>query len=179
MKNDEFYKLVLELAREEHYESALIIGAFPGNGSTEAFITGAKQNEQNPKVYCLNIANYKGHILKKIAKPENFINWHELSTSKNENTQQIVDNVMNDILKSTPLDSFDVVLIVNQSVNDELSDNSILLTQLSMANLILLDGVNNPNINNIKNILLQDSGYMLESVNSILRNGYAILRKRQ
>ena len=49
IKNDEFYVAIQKICKEEDIETVLEIGSSSGGGSTEAFVTGLRENQQNPK----------------------------------------------------------------------------------------------------------------------------------
>ncbi|HMD54393.1 MAG TPA: hypothetical protein VKJ65_07595 [Phycisphaerae bacterium] len=77
IKNDEFYNLIYHLARSEPVATVLEIGSSSGEGSTEAFVRGLRENPARPTLFCMEISSPRFHALKqryaldKFVKPYN------------------------------------------------------------------------------------------------------------
>ncbi|MEI8300524.1 MAG: hypothetical protein WCG10_02785 [Chlamydiota bacterium] len=56
IKNDAFYQVIYEIARNEKIETVLEIGSSSGEGSTEAFAKGIQRNLNRPKLFCMEIS---------------------------------------------------------------------------------------------------------------------------
>lgn len=65
IKNDEFYFLIQKLAREENIKTVLEIGSSAGTGSTEAFVTGLRENPNRPTLFCMEISKARFAELQK------------------------------------------------------------------------------------------------------------------
>jgi tetratricopeptide (TPR) repeat protein len=177
MRNDELFKLVLNLAREEKIETALIIGASLGDGSTEAFLVGAKQNKHRPLVFCIDGAERRWRRANKSGDHGSLVKWYSLSSYARESIVQELENTIEEIMQDNRLNCYDFVLINSSYFRGQLSANSFLIKQLGKARLILMDGINSPHSNDFQRILLRDSVYGFEAVNPGLRDGYSLLRR--
>jgi hypothetical protein len=51
IKNDEFYTAIHKIAREEDIKTILEIGSSSGEGSTEAFVIGLRENPNKPILF--------------------------------------------------------------------------------------------------------------------------------
>jgi hypothetical protein len=56
IQGDEFYNLIIELARTQQISTVLEIGSSAGGGSTEAFVTGLAANPCAPKLFCMEVS---------------------------------------------------------------------------------------------------------------------------
>lgn len=56
IKNDVFYSAIYHLAKTQSIQTILEIGSSSGEGSTEAFIQGIKQNANNPILFCMELS---------------------------------------------------------------------------------------------------------------------------
>ncbi len=65
IKNDMFYKAIYWLTRTQPINTILEIGSSSGEGSTEAFVTGIKDNPNHPKLFCMEISNTRFKALNK------------------------------------------------------------------------------------------------------------------
>ena len=63
VQEDYLYKMLYLLAKNEHIKTILEIGSSSGNGSTEALVLGAIQNDWRPTLYCIEISRPRFNIL--------------------------------------------------------------------------------------------------------------------
>jgi len=56
ISDDEFYYLIRKLAAESHINTILEIGSSAGGGSTEAFVSGLRDNPYHPHLFCMEIS---------------------------------------------------------------------------------------------------------------------------
>ncbi|MGB7712280.1 MAG: FkbM family methyltransferase [Microcoleus sp.] len=56
IKHDEFYDAIKQIAREAEIKTILEIGSSSGEGSTEAFVTGIRENPHHPQLFCMEIS---------------------------------------------------------------------------------------------------------------------------
>ena len=56
IKNDDFYTIIQQLAKTEDIKTVLEIGSSSGGGSTEAFVTGMRENPNQPKLFCMEVS---------------------------------------------------------------------------------------------------------------------------
>ncbi len=65
IKNDSFYQCIYKLAKNERISTILEIGSSSGEGSTEAFALGIKENPTHPTLFCMEISKPRYQALKK------------------------------------------------------------------------------------------------------------------
>jgi glycosyltransferase involved in cell wall biosynthesis/radical SAM superfamily enzyme YgiQ (UPF0313 family)/ADP-heptose:LPS heptosyltransferase len=65
IKDDEFYSIILKLAREENVKTVLEIGSSAGEGSTDAFVSGLRENKNKPTLFCLEVSKPRFSKLQK------------------------------------------------------------------------------------------------------------------
>lgn len=56
IKGDSFYKAIYRIASSEPISTILEIGSSSGEGSTDAFVKGLKQNPHNPRLFCVELS---------------------------------------------------------------------------------------------------------------------------
>ncbi len=64
VKNDPFYQAIYRLARQEPVKTILEIGSSSGEGSTEAFVLGIRENVHRPKLFCVEVSRRRFAQLK-------------------------------------------------------------------------------------------------------------------
>ena len=91
IKNDEFYANIKKIATEENIKTVLEIGSSSGEGSTEAIVTGIKQNHNKPTLFCLEVSQTRFAELKRRYSNELLVKCYNMSSiciqhfpSKNE-----------------------------------------------------------------------------------------------
>ncbi|ABA19975.1 Glycosyl transferase, group 1 [Trichormus variabilis ATCC 29413] len=110
IKNDEFYVAIQDIVKNEEIKTILEIGSSSGEGSTEAFVTGIRQNTNNPILFCMEVSKTRFNELKNRYKNENFVKVYNTSSVPIEsfpNEQEVIDfykNTTNN-LKLYPLES--------------------------------------------------------------------------
>ena len=80
IKNDEFYFIIRELAREENIRTVLEIGSSAGGGSTEAFVTGLDENRFHPKLYCMEVSKPRFTALRERYCDRTFVKCYNVSS---------------------------------------------------------------------------------------------------
>lgn len=56
VKNDPFYQIIYRMARTEPVHTILEIGSSSGEGSTEAFVLGMRENPLLPTLFCIEVS---------------------------------------------------------------------------------------------------------------------------
>ena len=172
-RNDEFYKSMRELMRDEEIKTALAIGAVIGESSTEAFLAGAQENERKPSVYCISNSKRR-YVKRKITKP--IAKWYKLSFSRSEELTEDLEKTIENIKKDNQIKSFDAVLIDGSELKNQFTSDA-LEKELHSTQFVLLDDINSRfNHQELKGFL-RDSSFSLVTYNPDLRNGYAIFKK--
>lgn len=80
IKNDEFYAAIQKLAREEDITTVLEIGSSSGGGSTEAFVTGLRDNPNKPTLFCMEVSQPRFAELKKRYENDSFVKCYNVSS---------------------------------------------------------------------------------------------------
>lgn len=80
IKNDDFYRVIQNLAKEEDIQTVLEIGSSSGQGSTEAFVTGLRENPNQPTLFCLEISKPRFAELQNTYKDDPFVKCYNLSS---------------------------------------------------------------------------------------------------
>ncbi|GCL36873.1 glycosyl transferase, group 1 [Sphaerospermopsis reniformis] len=109
IKNDEFYTAIQEIARKEEIKTVLEIGSSSGAGSTEAFVTGMRQNHNRPILFCMEVSEPRFNELKKRYENEDFVRFYNISSVPIESfpdEQEVINfyEKTNNNLKFYPLD---------------------------------------------------------------------------
>ncbi|KAF3890797.1 glycosyltransferase family 1 protein [Tolypothrix bouteillei VB521301] len=172
MRNDEFFSTIQRIAGKEDIKTAIIIGASAGEGTTEAFLTGIRENPNHPSTFCINISKPSFVKLEKQYSVISSINFHEISLFSSEDFPGKLNNCINEIKQKYAIDSFDLVLIDASELNF-----SNELEEVYGAKLFVLDDTST--FQNYKNHhrLLIDPNYTLVAQNPSLRSGYAIFKQ--
>ncbi|QSV54662.1 MAG: FkbM family methyltransferase [Dolichospermum sp. UKL201] len=80
IKNDEFYTAIHRIAREEDIQTVLEIGSSSGEGSTEAFVIGLRENPNKPILFCMEISKPRFAELQNRYKNELFVKCYNFSS---------------------------------------------------------------------------------------------------
>lgn len=64
IKDDEFYAAIKQIARED-IKTVLEIGSSSGQGSTEAFVNGLRENPNQPTLFCIEVSTPRFRELQK------------------------------------------------------------------------------------------------------------------
>jgi FkbM family methyltransferase len=109
IKNDEFYKIIQQIARTEDIKTVLEIGSSSGGGSTEAFVTGMRDNPNQPQLFCMEVSQTRFAELNKRYEHDKFVKCYNVSSVAIEefpDKSEVIDfyyNSEND-LKKFPLE---------------------------------------------------------------------------
>jgi hypothetical protein len=177
MRNDEFLREVRKLALEKNLRTALLLGASKGEGLTEAFLAGIRENENKPATFCLNSLTKEFVYLEKafggvatcygipICSADEFIGRLETALTK--------------IKGDHGLNEFDMLLIDGSKLIQQLTPSAKLRQEIHSAKHILLDDINDTynHVNYYQ--LTRDPAFVMVSGDPGLRNGYAIFEKRE
>ncbi|MCC3529438.1 MAG: class I SAM-dependent methyltransferase [Microcoleus sp. PH2017_22_RUC_O_B] len=80
IKNDQFYIAIQKIAKEEDIQTVLEIGSSSGQGSTEAFVTGLRENPNQPVLFCLEISKPRFAQLQNTYINEHFVKCYNVSS---------------------------------------------------------------------------------------------------
>jgi FkbM family methyltransferase len=80
IKNDEFYLAIYQLAREADIRTVLEIGSSSGQGSTEAFVRGLRENKNNPNLFCIEVSKARFAELSNTYSAEDFVKCYNVSS---------------------------------------------------------------------------------------------------
>lgn len=84
IKNDAFYNAIVHLTSTEKLSNILEIGSSSGDGSTEAFVLGIRQNPNKPNLFCMEISKDRCEALRNRYLNEPFIHCYQVSSVPSE-----------------------------------------------------------------------------------------------
>lgn len=151
IKNDGFYKAIYTIASREKVEHILEIGSSSGDGSTEAFVLGIRNNPSKPNLYCMEISIPRFQRLKSHYANDAFVHCFNVSSVSTALFPEFSDvaNFMN--TKKTPLNSYSLETVkgwYDQDLN-YLKNNNMDLTgineikskhNIDKFDIVLIDG---------------------------------------
>jgi glycosyltransferase involved in cell wall biosynthesis/predicted O-methyltransferase YrrM len=151
IKNDEFYDIIKRIASKENLKTVLEIGSSSGGGSTEAFVTGLRENPNQPKLFCMEISKSRFDELQKRYAFESFVkcyNTSSISLEKFPNSDEVRKfyNQTKTNLNSYPLEQ--VIGWLNQDIeylkNSGVTQNGIQKIKqendINQFDIVLIDG---------------------------------------
>ncbi|MBD2344442.1 class I SAM-dependent methyltransferase [Anabaena subtropica] len=151
IKNDEFYAAIQRIAREEDIKTVLEIGSSSGEGSTEAFVTGLKDNPNKPILFCMEVSKVRFTELKNNYKNQDFVKVYNVSSVPLDcfaDEQEVIDfyYTTDNKLKNYPLEM--VIDWLKQDIEyvnkSGLSENGIkkikIENNIELFDLVLIDG---------------------------------------
>jgi len=177
MRNDEFFKAIQDMTREEEIRTAIVIGAAVGKGTTESFLAGALENQNKLSVFCIRTSRYWFVYSKKIFSNNPNVKWYNLSSCSSENLREELEKTIKKIKKDNHITFFDAVLIDGSRISHQLTISAELKKELHETRFVVLDDINSSYNYENHDGLLRDSNYVLFAHNPGLRNGYAIFKK--
>jgi FkbM family methyltransferase len=80
IKDDEFYTFIHDLSRNEKLRTVLEIGSSSGQGSTHAWVTGLRENSDQPSLFCLEISKTRFAELEKYYAGDRFVHCYNASS---------------------------------------------------------------------------------------------------
>jgi glycosyltransferase involved in cell wall biosynthesis/radical SAM superfamily enzyme YgiQ (UPF0313 family)/ADP-heptose:LPS heptosyltransferase/ubiquinone/menaquinone biosynthesis C-methylase UbiE len=80
IKDDEFYRTILKLSREENIRTVLEIGSSAGEGSTEAFVSGLRENKNKPTLFCIEVSKPRFSKLQRRYEADSFVKCYYASS---------------------------------------------------------------------------------------------------
>ncbi len=151
IKNDEFYAIIQRIAREEDIKTVLEIGSSSGEGSTEAFVTGMRQNPNKPILFCMEVSKTRFTELKKRYENDDFVKVYNLSSVPVESfpsENEIIDfyNNTENNLKLYPLERIlywlqqDIEYVKKSGLSEHGIRNIKQDNNIDFFDLVLIDG---------------------------------------
>ena len=80
IKEDELYYLIIKLVGTSKVKTVLEIGSSAGGGSTEAFVSGLKNNPNNPMLFCMEVSMSRFAKLQQTYAHESFVKCYNMSS---------------------------------------------------------------------------------------------------
>ncbi|MEG4278967.1 FkbM family methyltransferase [Microcoleus sp. MON1_C1] len=80
IKYDQFYQAIKQIAKEEDIKTILEIGSSSGEGSTEAFVTGIRENPHHPQLFCMEISQARFTALQNRYAKDGFVKCYNVSS---------------------------------------------------------------------------------------------------
>ena len=151
IKNDEFYEIIQKLAKEEDIRTVLEIGSSAGEGSTEAFVTGLRQNPNHPILFCMEISKPRFAALQQRYANNFFVkayNVSSVSLQQFPNEQQVQEfyKTIPTILNNYPIEEIirwlrqDIEYVKNSGVPSDGIFRIKRENEIDVFDLVLIDG---------------------------------------
>jgi hypothetical protein len=169
-RNDEFFRLVRDLASDEKVRSAVIIGAARDQYSTQAFLAGILKNQNRPAAHCIEFLGHSASVPIRRAS-DTGVDWHQLSPSSAE-----LRKAIEKIRREGNIHSFDLLLIDGSEL-DKLAPDILPREELDGAKSVILDDTDRLSVHKKYDRLSRDSRYFQAAYNPSLRSGYAIFKR--
>src|SRR3954469_21074440 len=80
VKDDPFYFAILRLARTARVKTVLEIGSASGEGSTEGFVRGLRENPNRPTLYCMEVSRPRFEALRDRYAGDAFVKAYNVSS---------------------------------------------------------------------------------------------------
>lgn len=80
IKYDDFYQAIQRLASDSRVKTVLEIGSSSGQGSTEAFVKGLRNNPGSPQLFCMEVSKPRFEKLKGYYAEESFVHCYNVSS---------------------------------------------------------------------------------------------------
>jgi Glycosyl transferases group 1 len=179
-RNDEFYKMICDLARGEKVGTALVLGADWRARTTQALIAGFREREEQSLVLGLRIkGRSRGPGVSGQASKDDFVKWYgPLSPDSGDMRDQLQKAIIR-IKEDNNVECFDVLLIDGCVSVQEEHVHEALQEVLRTAKYVLLDDVNYVHIHEIYRRLQKEGRHCVTGENPNLRNGYAVFERLQ
>lgn len=178
MRNDAFFAAIRKLMKEEEIKTAIVIGAVPGKGSTEAFLAGSIENENKPCVFCITVSNRQYSGSKRKSTSDIGVKWYELPSYPSEKLTEEIDKAVRKIKKENRITIFDAVLINSSRLRLQSYGSVALKKDIHQAKLVLLDNTNTSWSYDNLDDLLHDPNYIIVARNPDFHDGYAIFKRK-
>lgn len=94
IKNDGFYQIIQKISREADIKTVLEIGSSSGGGSTEAFVSGLRNNPNKPTLYCMEVSQNRFAELSRRYQANSFVKCYNVSSvgvDKFPDREQVID----------------------------------------------------------------------------------------
>ena len=80
VKADRFYDAIFNIARSANVQTVLEIGSSAGDGSTDAFVKGLRQNPHHPVLYCMEVSEPRHKALADRYANDHFVKAYRASS---------------------------------------------------------------------------------------------------
>jgi hypothetical protein len=151
IKNDALYNAIYNLAKSENIKTILEIGSSGGAGSTDAFVKGAKENNNNPNIFCMELSKPRFAELQSCYKGLDFVKCYNVSSVPLEEfpTEKEVTDFFNNT--RTNLDLYGIKTVIGWLKQDidyvksvDVPNNGIELIKeengIGCFDMVLIDG---------------------------------------
>ncbi|MBE9125458.1 MULTISPECIES: class I SAM-dependent methyltransferase [unclassified Coleofasciculus] len=151
IKNDEFYAAIQKIVRAEDINTILEIGSSSGEGSTEAFVNGIRENPNKPTLFCLEVSKTRFAELQKRYAKDYFVKCYNLSSVfleefPKENEIISFYNSNRTALNNYPLEQVlgwlrqDIEYVKNAGVPDKGIEKIKQENEIDCFDIVLIDG---------------------------------------
>jgi len=188
-RSDEFYEMIYDLARGEKAGTALVLGADWRGRSTQALIAGfrereeealtagIREGEEQSRVFCVRIGK-RGRRPRTGGWKETLVKWYGPLLRNSSDMGEQLEKAIVRIREENDVMAFDLVLIDGrETIQEDVSEG--VYDVLRGARYVLLGGVGGVSIHEIYRRLQREGRHRVTGENPDLRNGYAVLERRE
>ncbi|MGB8687446.1 MAG: glycosyltransferase [Microcoleus sp.] len=151
IKSDEFYEAIKNIAKQENIKTILEIGSSSGEGSTEAFVTGIRDNPHHPQLFCMEISQVRFTELQKRYAKDYLVKCYNVSSVEIDRfakEQEVINfyNSYKTALRKYPLDQIlywlrqDLQYLQNSGVYQEGIKKIKNENHIDYFDVVLIDG---------------------------------------
>jgi hypothetical protein len=152
----------------------LIVGAVNEDGSTQAFLAGASENEKKPVVFCVGHPGRQNPDQNQDQGNDRYVIWYGVTLKDVDRAHEDIIDTIALIRERHGVTRFDAVLIPKLSQDGGTIPASTVSGVVQDARVIMLDAINIPSNYATFQSLLNNRNYCLSAYNIELRDGYAI-----
>jgi len=173
-RKDEFGAL-RSITREDQIKTVVVLGASPGEYSTDALLAGAVENRRKPSVFCISRSTSLATTGRNRSTHNDAVRWFPLSRSRERISATLQDTVKM-ILDEVQNHGIDFVA-VNVSELREHAAPACALPCLRRAGVVILEHLDSSPAYKVFGELHADPSYVLTCYNPSAHGGYAVFKK--
>jgi hypothetical protein len=174
-KNDEFFRRVEAVTRDNEVKSVLVVGVASRSGTSSAVLAGARANTTKTSVFCVELLGRRVIPRRTTVSTAAVIKRYRLASGPPQDSTKRLEATIKAIQEDNHINCFDVVVIDASEVKHQVA--SAVRKYLLEARFVVLDDINNPYNQETYHLLLRNPNYGVVDHDPGLRNGYAIFER--
>ena len=179
-RNADLFRAIREITRDEDIKTVLVAGLRVGEVGIEALMARGSKIGPVPSIFCVNRSEHLSAVRHGAASANQRVKWYGVPKSQDSGSPaEALDDVVRTIKRDHGVTHFDVVLIDNTELVDQVAASGDLAEEMGAAKVVILNGITNTIGHERYCGLLESSRHALAEHNSDLGGGYAIFRKTE